>query len=86
MIFKFNNSIGAVLCEKCRIIDMEGPFQRYELDAIHEMSRLDEPWFCKECDPKRHKEQSMKFVEIVGRMAERSIAPDSKSGVVVIPP
>lgn len=79
MELKFNNGYGAVLCDKCRIIDMSGPFMKYEWDALIEMSNNGEVWFCKECDAEKHKEQSMKFVEIIGRMAESGLRHSTRN-------
>lgn len=84
MQVKFNGGKGAVICDKCRVIILEGPFSKSEWDILTQMVNDKEKWFCDECDKEKCIQQTRKFIEKSieirnGGMAEWSKASDSKS-------
>lgn len=65
MQLRFNNGNGAVTCDHCRIIFIEGPFQPYEWKALCALELTEGEWYCKKCSIVDFKEQERKFVEKV---------------------
>lgn len=63
MQVKFNGGRGAVICEKCRVIILEGPFSKSEWDSLTEMSNLKDKWFCEKCDKENCVKQARRFIE-----------------------
>lgn len=69
MILKFNNSRGALLCDKCFVTVMED-FKDYEWRALNNLNVQSKQWFCKGCDCNIQRQQDQMFVDEVNKIAD----------------
>ena len=77
MQLRFNGGAGAITCDKCAVIMMEG-FMDYEFKAIKVLLKTEGPWYCKKCNPKAYKAQMKRFVEAVNGVA----SPGGRQGTL----
>lgn len=65
MQLKLNNGRGALICDRCSIIIMNGPFSKNEWSALSEMNKNNDLWYCMECDSDNCIKQTKKFNELI---------------------